>query len=88
MSQKEVEFTYLAAKVVGNDTVVFRLEDGAQVIVRVDINRAGFRINPSTGSRDYNFEFNNTVKVVPHDKKFKALVPEQPPPKKDGGYIK
>ncbi len=87
---KEVEFTYLSAKTVGNDSIVFRLEDGAQVIVKVDIVRAGFRINSATGKRDYNFEFNNTVKIIPHDKKFKAVVPEPQPSfskKSNGGYV-
>lgn len=73
----EVEFNYLASKVVGNDCVVFRLEDGTQVIVRVDIMRAGFRINEK-GVKDYNFEFQNSVKVVPADKTFRVLMPIQP----------
>jgi hypothetical protein len=72
-----VEFTYLSSKAVGNDTVVFRLEDGTQVLIRVDLMRAGFRVNPSNGQPEYHCEFNNTVKFVPCDKyrKFKAPVP-------------
>lgn len=73
----EVEFNYLSSKAVGNDCIVFRLEDGTQVIVRIDIMRAGFRVNDK-GNKDYHFEFNNPVKVVPSDKKFKATVPIQP----------
>ena len=85
----EVEFTYLSSKLAGSDTVVFRLEDGTEVLVRVDIMRAGFRINPSNGQRDYSFEFNNSVKVVPRDRKFRAQVPlQQGQSKKDGGYVK
>lgn len=82
----EVEFNYLKAKIVGNDCVVFRLEDGAQVIVRVDITRAGSRVNEKTGQTDYNFEFHNQVKIVPAKRTFKVSLPEQG--KGDKGYIK
>ena len=40
MSEEKVEFKILEAKLVGSNTVVFRLEDGAMVKVKVDIGRA------------------------------------------------
>jgi len=40
-----VEFKWLGAKLVGSDTVTFRLEDGAFVKIKIDINRAGVALN-------------------------------------------
>lgn len=85
MAMGQVEFKYLESKVVGNDCIVFRLEDGTQAVVRVDIMRAGNRINEK-GEVDYHFEFNNSVKIIPADKKFKVLVAEQT--KGDKSYVK
>ena len=81
----QVEFKYLESKVVGNDCIVFRLEDGTQAVVRVDIMRAGSRMNEK-GATEYHFEFNNAVKIIPADKKFKIDVPEQT--KGDKSYVK
>ena len=82
----DVEFTYLSTKAVGNDTVVFRLEDGAQLTVRVDLARAGSRVN-DRGEIEYHFEFGHQVKVIPKDKKFKVRMPV-PPQKSDQSYVK
>ena len=40
-----VEFKWLEAKPVGSDTVTFRLEDGAIVKIKVDVDRAGVAVN-------------------------------------------
>ncbi len=84
----EVEYDYLDTKIVGNNSVVFKLEDGTQVIVKVDITRAGKRIK-SDGNPDYHFEFANNVKIKPATKKFKVKL-RNPNPKKDSakGYTR
>lgn len=89
MSKNEnIEFTWLEPKLQGNDTVVFRLEDGA--LVKVDVDRAGvataFR-NPD-GSLHYNVSANLRIVVIPPDKKFSIAksslqvpqAPQKPPP--------
>lgn len=74
MSKQEdnVDFKWLESKVQGDDTVVFRLEDGTLVKVKVDIDRAGiatsFR-NPD-GTAHYNINTNLRIIVIPSDKKF------------------
>ncbi len=70
----EVEYDYLETKVLGNNNIVFKLEDGTQVIVTVDIARAGKRKKPD-GTDDYHFEFRNNVKIKPASKKFKVKRP-------------
>ncbi len=70
----QVEFKWVDAKLIGSDTVAFRLEDGALVKVKVDINRAGVATtftNPD-GSPHYNVAANIIVTTIPPDKKFKV----------------
>lgn len=73
MTEKEqVEFKWLDAKLVGNDTVVFRLEDGAMVKIKVDIRRAGVAVdfkNPD-GTPRYAVDTNLGIQVIPKSKKF------------------
>jgi hypothetical protein len=74
MSEKDsVEFKWLEAKPIGNQTVVFNLEDGTQVRIRVDINRAGVSINSVNpdGSPQYHFDIASNVQIVPAQRKFK-----------------
>jgi hypothetical protein len=72
-TSNEVEFRWLDAKIQGNDTVLFRLEDGALVKVKVDIGRAGLALNFKNpdGSPHYNISANLRLSVVLSDKKFK-----------------
>jgi hypothetical protein len=79
----QIEFKWLEAKSQGNDTVVFRLEDGALVKIRVDINRAGVALNFTNpdGTAHYNVNANLGITVIPPEKKFripKASLPTQP----------
>ena len=82
-----VEFKWLEAKAVGSDVVVFHLEDGATVKVRVSLDRAGVAIstkNPD-GTDLYNFSANLQMTVIPPDKKFsipksQLQVPQKPKP--------
>lgn len=82
-STEIVEFKWLEAKVVGTDTVVFRLEDGTLVKVKIDVDRAGLALNHKNpdGSPHYNINFSQKVTVVPPEKKFKVPKSQlQPPP--------
>ena len=84
-SDEKVEFKWLDAKLVGSDTVVFRLEDGAMVKIKVDIDRAGIAINLTNpdGSPRYNINASLKVNVVPSGKKFSIPKSQlvRPPPK-------
>jgi hypothetical protein len=70
MSEELVEFRWLESKLVGNDSLVFTLEDGAKVIVKVEIMKAGVHTDDK-GEPIYHFEFNNICKVIPAKKTFK-----------------
>jgi hypothetical protein len=72
MPEENVEFKMLEAKLVGSDTVVFRLEDGAIVKIKVDLNRAGVAINfrNPDGSPHYNINTGLNITVIPNEKKF------------------
>ncbi len=72
MEKEQIEFKLLEAKLVGSDTVVFRLEDGAMVKVRVGIGRAGVATNFKNpdGTPHYNVNAELRVQVVPKSKKF------------------
>ena len=74
MSEKDsVEFKWLEAKPIGNQTVVFNLEDGTQVRIKVDITRAGIAINSVNpdGSPLYHFDIASGVQIVPAQRKFR-----------------
>jgi len=86
MEKEQVEFKWLDAKLVGSDTVVFRLEDGAMVKVRVDIGRAGVAINFKNpdGTPHYNVSAGLRIQIIPKSKKFyvpKSKLRVPPPPK-------
>jgi hypothetical protein len=72
ISEEKVEFKILEAKLVGNDTVVFRLEDGAMVKVKVDIERAAVAMNFKNpdGTPHYNIGTGLKLTIIPKDKKF------------------
>ena len=72
MSEEKVEFKILEAKLVGSDTVVFRLEDGAMVKIKVDIERAAVATdykNPD-GTPHYSIGTGLKLKIIPKEKKF------------------
>jgi hypothetical protein len=84
MPEDNIEFKILEYKLVGSDTVVFRLEDGAMVKVRVDIGRAGVATNLKNpdGSPHYNIAADLRISVIPAEKKFlipKSQLPQAPP---------
>ena len=72
MSEEKVEFKILEAKLIGSNTVVFRLEDGTMIKVKVDIERAAVAIdfkNPD-GTPHYNIGTGVRLTIIPKDKKF------------------
>lgn len=84
MSEQKVEFKWLDTRLVGSDTVVFRLEDGAMVKIKVDIDRAGVAVNFTNpdGSPHYNINASLKVNVIPSSKKFsipKSQMAQSPP---------
>jgi len=72
MEESKIEFKWLEAKCTGSDTVVFRLEDGALVKVKIDIDRAGVAVNFANpdGSPNYNVTVSTKINVVPANKAF------------------
>jgi hypothetical protein len=72
MSENNVEFKLLDARCIGTDTVVFRLEDGSMVKVKVDIQRAGVAVgttNPD-GTPQYDISPALKLSVVPTKKSY------------------
>jgi len=87
-----VEFKMLEAKLVGSDTVTFKLEDGATVKIKIDIEQAGVAVNFTNpdGTPHYNIGTSVKIKVIPPKKKFyipKSKLLRIPPPKKNVGNI-
>jgi hypothetical protein len=83
MPEENVEFKMLEAKLVGSDTVIFRLEDGAMVKIKVDIERAGVAVNFKNpdGSPHYSINSGLKITVIPSEKKFfipKSQLPTAP----------
>ncbi len=72
MEKDKVEFKILDAKLVGSDTVVFKLEDGAGVKIRVDIGRAAVATNFQNpdGSPHFMINPNIQIKIIPGTRKF------------------
>ena len=72
MTEDKIEFKMLEAKTVGSNTVVFRLEDGAQVKIKVDIQRAGVAVNLTNpdGTPHYNVGAGLRVQVIPPKKRY------------------
>ena len=69
----EVEFKILEAKNIGSDTLIFRLDDGATVKVKVDVERAGLATNYKNpdGSPHYNISISSKITVIAPDKKYR-----------------
>jgi len=70
LGSEVAEYKYLDAKPVGKDFVVFKLEDGAKVVVGIDIGKVGVRKGkdgkPLGKPEDYFVDAQITkVKVIP-----------------------
>jgi len=88
LSEPQIEFRWLDAKCTGSDTVIFRLEDGAVVKVKVDIDRAGVATNFTNpdGTPHYNIGAGLKLTVIPANRKFsvpKSQIGVAPPKRPD-----
>ena len=84
--EDKVEFEMLDSKLLGSDTIVYRLEDGTQVKIRVSIGRAGIAKNFKNpdGTPHYSISPNVQINIVPASKKFyipKSRLKAPTPPK-------
>lgn len=72
LSEEKIEFKILESKLVGNNTVVFRLEDGAMVKAKVEIERAAVATNYKNpdGTPRYSINTGIRLTIIPKDKKF------------------
>jgi hypothetical protein len=84
----KIEYETLEAKLVGSDTVVFKLEDGTQVKIRVSIVRAGVATNYKNpdGTPSYSIQPNIQVTFVPSSKKFYLPKHSVPTPPKESEF--
>jgi hypothetical protein len=76
MAETKIEFKWLDAKCTGNDTVVFRLEDGSTVKIKVDIDRAGVAIGVSNPDGTPHYEIGTALKVTVIPSKKSYFVPK------------
>ena len=69
----DIEFKLIESKLVGSDSVSFKLEDGHIVKVKVDIDRVGIAVNYKNpdGSPHYNVSISSKITIVSPDKKYK-----------------
>lgn len=77
MSQEQIKYKQVSAKVVGSNVVVFRLEDETMVKVHVEMARVGVAVdrkNPD-GTPIYNFGTALRFDVQTKDKTFYAPAP-------------
>jgi hypothetical protein len=80
MSQEQIKYKQISAKVVGSNVVVFRLEDETMVKVHVDMARVGVAVdrkNPD-GTPIYNFSTTLRFDTQTKDKTFYAPAPPLP----------
>ncbi|MFY9300655.1 MAG: hypothetical protein WAO91_05650 [Candidatus Nitrosotenuis sp.] len=83
--KNKIEFKMLDYERVGNDFVAFKLEDGALVKVKVDLDRVGIATNHKNPDGTPHYAINTSVKltIIPNERKFsveKNLKEKQPPP--------
>ena len=69
----DIEFKLIESKLVGSDSVLFKLEDGHMVKVKVDIDRVGVALNYKNpdGSPHSNVSISSKITIVSPYKKYK-----------------
>ena len=80
MTEEQIKFKQISAKLVGSDVVTFRLEDGTLVKAHVDLGRVGVAVdrkNPD-GTPIYNISANVRIDFETKDKTFYAPIPPVP----------
>jgi len=90
MSSDKVTFKLLEAKLIGTDTVNFRLEDGTNVKIRVEIDKCAIAENFKNPDGSDHYMINPSIKltILPKSKTFtiprdKINVPRSPKPLPD-----
>jgi len=87
MTEPKIEFRWLDTKCIGTDTIVFRLEDGATVKIKVDLDRAGVAASLTNPDGTPHYEIGTSLKVyvIPSKKAYyilksqlKTAVPQEP----------
>jgi hypothetical protein len=83
--KSKIEFKMLDYERVGGDFVAFKLEDGALVKVKVDLDRVGIATNHKNPDGTPHYAINTSVKltIIPNERKFsveKNPKEKQPPP--------
>ena len=73
----EIEFKMLDSKPDGVDEVVFKIEDGSTIRIRVHIDRVGVATNYNNpdGSQHYNVQASMPVNVISSDRKYTISKP-------------
>lgn len=84
-SKNKIEFKMLDYERAGNDFVAFKLEDGALVKVKVDLDRVGIATNHKNPDGTPHYAINTSVKItiIPNNRTFsvdKNLKEKQTPP--------
>jgi hypothetical protein len=80
MSDEQIKFRQISAKLVGSNVVSFRLEDETLVKVHVELGRVGVAVdrkNPD-GTPIYNVNANLRMDFETKDKTFYAPIPPVP----------
>jgi hypothetical protein len=80
VTQEQIKFRQISAKVVGSNVVNFRLEDGNLVKVHVELTRVGVAVDRKApdGTPIYNFALTPRVEIETKDKTFYAPAPPIP----------
>jgi len=87
MAEPKIEFRWLEAKCTGTDTIVFKLEDGATVKIKVDLDRAGVATSLTNPDGTPHYEIGTSLKinVIPPKKAYyiprsqlKTIVTKEP----------
>jgi hypothetical protein len=71
-SKNKIEFKMLDYERTGNDFVAFKLEDGALVKVKVDLDRVGIATNHKNPDGTPHYAINTSVKItiIPNNRTF------------------
>ena len=71
-SKNKIQFKMLDYERTGNDFVSFKLEDGALVKVKVDLDRVGIATNHRNPDGTPHYAINTSVKIliIPSDRSF------------------
>ena len=80
MSQEQIRYKQISAKLVGSNVVNFRLEDGTLLKIHVELTRVGVAVDRKgpDGMPIYNMSINTRPEVETKDKTYYAPPPAMP----------